>query len=87
MVLLLVGGGIITWMLNTYYFAMKRIPMWTVRLLGLVTPAAALLADHFWLKSPITTGQLLGLVLVTAGSAVVITAGLPNAPAAPEVDP
>lgn len=77
LVLILVGGGIVTWMLTTYYYAMKRIPMWTVRLLGLVTPAAALLADHFWLKSPITTGQILGLALVTAGSALVIIAGVP----------
>jgi drug/metabolite transporter (DMT)-like permease len=75
--LLLLGGGIITWMLTTYYYAMKRIPMWTVRLLGLVTPAAALLADHLWLRSAITGGQLLGLLLVTAGSAVVIIAGAP----------
>lgn len=80
--LVVLGGGIITWMLTTYYYAMKRIPMWTVRLLGLVTPAAALLADYFWLRSAISTGQLLGLVLVTAGSALVIIAGAPARAAA-----
>lgn len=78
LLLVLAGGAIITWMLTTYYFAMKRIPMWTVRLLGLVTPAAALLADHLWLKSVVTVGQLLGLGLVTLGSAAVIIAGVPH---------
>ncbi|NPV46276.1 MAG: DMT family transporter [Armatimonadetes bacterium] len=78
-VLLGLGGFIVTWMLTTYYYAMKRVPMWTVRLLGLVTPAAALLADYFWLRSAISGGQLLGLVLVTAGSALVIIAETPAA--------
>lgn len=78
-VLLGLGGFIVTWMLTTYYYAMKRVPLWTVRLLGLITPAAALLADYFWLRSPISGSQLLGLVLVTTGSALVIVSETPAA--------
>ncbi|MGE5531008.1 MAG: DMT family transporter, partial [Bacteroidota bacterium] len=47
LLLLIVGGACIPAMLVTYYFAMKLIPMWSCRLLNLVTPVVALLLDHF----------------------------------------
>ncbi|MBU0610540.1 MAG: DMT family transporter, partial [Armatimonadetes bacterium] len=74
--LALVGGLFIPLMLVPYYFAMKRIPMWSCRLLGLITPVAAIVADFFWLHAPITVGQLVGLALVTGGAALVIVSGV-----------
>jgi drug/metabolite transporter (DMT)-like permease len=74
--LLVLGGACIPGMLVTYYFAMKRIPMWSCRLLNLVTPVVALLLDHFWLHSRISTGQLMGLALVIGGATLVITSGV-----------
>jgi len=76
LVLTLVGGLFIPMMLVPYYYAMKRIPMWSCRLLGLVTPMAAILADLLWLHAPITAGQVLGLALVTGGAALVIVSGV-----------
>lgn len=76
LLLLVLGGGCIPAMLITYYFAMKRIPMWSCRLLNLVTPIVALLLDHFWLHSKISVGQVMGLGLVIGGAALVITSGL-----------
>lgn len=77
--LLVLGGACIPAMLVTYYFAMKRVPMWSCRLLNLVTPVVALLLDHFWLHSRISTGQLLGLALVVGGAMLVITSGMASA--------
>lgn len=74
--LLVLGGLLIPGMLVPYYYAMKRIPMWSCRLLGLVTPVVAILADFFWLHSTISVGQLVGLGLVTCGAALVILSGL-----------
>lgn len=74
--LLILGGLLIPGMLVPYYYAMKRIPMWSCRLLGLITPVVAILADFFWLHSTISVGQLVGLGLVTCGAALVILSGL-----------
>lgn len=84
LVLLVLGGACIPAMLVTYYFAMKRIPMWSCRLLNLVTPVVALLLDHFWLHSRIGGGQIMGLALVMGGAALVIVSGLPGKRAAVE---
>jgi drug/metabolite transporter (DMT)-like permease len=82
--LLLAGGLLIAGMLNFYYVAMKQLPLWTVRLLALLIPVTALLADHFWLKSAISAGQLLGLVLVTSGAALVILSSRESGACPPE---
>jgi len=83
LVLTLIGGLFIPLMLVPYYYAMKRIPMWSCRLLGLVTPVAAIVADFFWLHAPVTAGQLIGLALVTGGAALVIMSGATPAPPRP----
>lgn len=79
--MMLAGGAVIPTMLITYYYAMKRVPMWSVRLLGLVAPLVALVSDHFWLHSPLSSGQLCGFVLVTTGAALVIVFGTHPSPA------
>jgi drug/metabolite transporter (DMT)-like permease len=79
LLLLILGGACIPAMLVTYYFAMKRIPMWSCRLLNLVTPIVALLLDHFWLHSQVSAGQIMGLALVIGGAALVITSGMGRA--------
>lgn len=76
--LLMVGGALIPGMLTTYYFSMKCIPMWSCRLLNLGTPIVAILAQYFWLHSAISVSQLLGLLLVTTGAALVIMWGTPT---------
>lgn len=82
--LVLVGGLLIAGMLTPYYYAMKRIPMWACRLLGLVTPLVAILADVFWLHSAIGMSQLLGLALVTGGAALVVLSGVGKQLVTPE---
>lgn len=81
LLLLVLGGACIPAMLVTYYFAMKRIPLWSCRLLNLMTPIVALLLDHFWLHSKVSVGQLSGLALVVGGATLVITSGLRRRPA------
>jgi drug/metabolite transporter (DMT)-like permease len=76
LLLLVLGGACIPAMLVTYYYAMKRIPMWSCRLLNLMTPVVALLLDHFWLHSRISAGQIIGLGLVVGGAMLVITSGM-----------
>ena len=61
--------------LFAYYYAMKRAPMWMVRILALVGPPTAMVADHFILGSPITAAGVQGLVAVLAGATVVILSG------------
>ncbi|MEN6548215.1 MAG: DMT family transporter [Armatimonadia bacterium] len=78
LVLLVVGGALIPGMLTTYYLSMKCIPMWSCRLLNLGTPVVAILAEYFWLRSAISASQLLGLLLVTTGAALVILWGTPT---------
>lgn len=78
LVLLLLGGACIPVILTSYYFSMKCIPMWSCRLLNLGTPAAAILADYFWLHSRISVSQIAGLLLVSLGAVLVIVWGTPR---------
>lgn len=86
LLLLVLGGACIPGMLVTYYFSMKRVPLWSCRLLDLINPVVALFADHFWLRSAISLGQLLGLALVVGGATLVITSGLSRPVAVPQVE-
>ncbi len=70
----LLAGFLLVWTLLLYYYAMKRIAVWSCRILSLVTPVVAALGDHFWLGSVISRGQLTGLVCVLLGAALVIIA-------------
>lgn len=58
-----------------YYYAMKRVPMWSVRILVLTGPPVAMLADYFILRSPITAAGVQGLTAVMIGATVVILSG------------
>ncbi len=58
-----------------YYYAMKRAPMWAVRVLALVALPAAVAGDYFVLGQPITTDAVQGMGLVIAGALIVIHAG------------
>jgi drug/metabolite transporter (DMT)-like permease len=66
------GGLLIAGALYLYYVAMKLVAMWAVRALNLLAPPITALAEHFWLGSPISGGQWLGLLAVTVGAALVI---------------
>ncbi len=66
------GAVCIAGNLFTYYYAMKRAPMWIVRILALTGPPVAMLADHFILGSPVTVAGVQGLVAVMIGATVVI---------------
>ena len=58
-----------------YYYAMKRAPMWAVRILALVAMPAAVAGDYFVLGQPITPEAVQGMGLVMAGAMIVIHAG------------
>lgn len=61
--------------LFAYYYAMKRVPMWAARMLALLAPPVAVLADYLVLGTPLTVSGVQGLVLVLAGAALVIISG------------
>jgi len=65
-------GLLLLWALLFYYYSMKRIPLWSCRILSLIAPVVAVLGDHFWLGSTISHGQLVGLFVVLIGAGLVI---------------
>jgi drug/metabolite transporter (DMT)-like permease len=72
LVRVIAGGAFIFGALYLYYRAMKLIPMWVARALSLLVPPIAMVGDHLWLGSSITSGQAYGVVAVTVGAALVI---------------
>ncbi len=58
-----------------YYYAMKRAPMWAVRVLALISLPATVAGDYLILNEPITTNAVQGMLLVMAGAVIVIQAG------------
>ncbi len=73
--LVVLAAVVITANLFTYYYAMKRVPMWAARMLALLAPPVAAVADHFVLGTPITPEAVQGLLLVLAGAMLVILSG------------
>ncbi|MGI5819313.1 MAG: DMT family transporter [Armatimonadota bacterium] len=72
----LVLTGSVVWgtRLVIYYFALKRSPMWAVRILALSGLPVATLADLLVLRAPVTGGHVVGLVAAMVGAALVILA-------------
>lgn len=70
--LIALGSAMIAANLFTYYYAMKRAPMWAVRMLALTGAPVAALADHFVLHAPVTAAHLQGLAAVLIGAPLVI---------------
>lgn len=58
-----------------YYYAMKRAPMWAVRVLALIALPVAVAGDYFVLGEPITMNAVQGMALVIIGAIIVIQAG------------
>jgi drug/metabolite transporter (DMT)-like permease len=72
----LVVAGSVVWgvRLVVYYYALKRAPMWAVRMLTLTGLPVATLADLLVLRAPVTAGHVVGLVAAMGGAALVILA-------------
>lgn len=72
----LVVLGSVVWgvRLIVYYFALKRAPMWAVRMLTLSGLPVATLADLLVLRAPVTGAHMVGLVAAMGGAALVILA-------------
>lgn len=51
----------------TYYRSLRDLPAWLARALCLVTPIVAILSSAWWLREKITSSQVWGMLLVTAG--------------------
>ncbi|MFO8080136.1 MAG: DMT family transporter [Armatimonadota bacterium] len=58
-----------------YYYAMKRAPMWAVRVLALISLPSAVAADYLILGEPITMNAVQGMVLVIIGALIIIQSG------------
>lgn len=82
LLLVALGGLSIFTSLFLYYYAMKRVPMWAVRILALTGPPTAMLGDHFLLGSPITAPAVQGLAAVLVGATLVIISGQEDGAAA-----
>ncbi len=80
--LVALGSVIIAAQLFAYYYAMKRAPMWAVRILALTGVPVATLLDRFALHSRVTSAQLEGLVAVLLGAVLVILSGRESADSA-----
>lgn len=72
----LVVAGSIAWgtRLLLYYYALKRAPVWAVMMLTLTGLPVATLADLLVLRAPVTLAHIEGLIAVTAGAVLVISA-------------
>lgn len=72
----LVALGSVVWgvRLVVYYYALKRAPMWAVRILTLTGLPVATLADLLVLRAPVTGAHVVGLVAAMGGAALVIVA-------------
>ncbi|MFW5867365.1 MAG: DMT family transporter [Armatimonadota bacterium] len=58
-----------------YYYAMKRAPMWAVRVLALIALPVAVVGDYYLLHEPITPNAMQGMGLVIIGALIIIHAG------------
>ncbi|MGI5819305.1 MAG: DMT family transporter [Armatimonadota bacterium] len=58
-----------------YYYAMKRAPMWAVRVLALIALPTAVAGDYLILGQPITMNAVQGMALVIVGALIVIQSG------------
>ncbi|MGC9320098.1 MAG: DMT family transporter [Armatimonadota bacterium] len=70
--LVILGAASIAVNLFLYYYAMKRAPMWAVRMLALVALPSAVIGDYLILHQPITMNAVQGMLLVMAGAAMII---------------
>ncbi len=73
--LVVTGSVLVMVMLFSYYFAMKRIPMWSARMLSLLIVLVAIFWDVVWLHRPPTSVQLQGAALALLGAILVVIAG------------
>ncbi|MFW6156464.1 MAG: hypothetical protein ACOC7J_04020, partial [Armatimonadota bacterium] len=72
--LVLLGSVVWGTRLIVYYFALKRAPMWAVRMLTLSGLPVATLADLLVLRAPVTGGHIIGLTAAMGGAVLVILA-------------
>jgi drug/metabolite transporter (DMT)-like permease len=72
--LVLLGSVVWGTRLVVYYFALKRAPMWAVRMLTLSGLPVATLADLLVLRAPVTGGHIAGLAAAMGGAVLVILA-------------
>lgn len=72
----LVALASVVWGTNLvlYYYALKRAPMWAVRMLTLSGLPVATLMDLWVLRAPVTWGHVSGLIAAMLGAALVILA-------------
>ncbi|MEA3403587.1 MAG: DMT family transporter [Armatimonadota bacterium] len=73
--LVILGATAIATNLFLYYYAMKRAPMWAVRMLALVALPSAVIGDYLILHQPITMNAIQGMLLVMAGATMIILPG------------
>lgn len=76
----LVALGSLVWgsRLLLYYYALRRIPVWAVRMLTLTGLPVATLADLLVLHLPVTRGHVEGLVAAALGATIVILSVRPE---------
>ena len=72
MLLLASFGALIAGVFLTYYHALKRLPLWLVRVLLLFTPPFTMLLDFLTRGTAITSAQVGGMLLIMAGACVII---------------
>ena len=69
--LILILGGTMLFFFLLYYFALSRLPAWTVRAFGLLAPALVLAMSVILLEETVAWAQIQGMLLVIAGGALI----------------
>jgi drug/metabolite transporter (DMT)-like permease len=68
--LIVILGAVVFGSYMSYYAALRSLPVWRIRALLLTVPALVLLGGAFFLRDPVTIGQMRGAALVVAGELI-----------------
>jgi drug/metabolite transporter (DMT)-like permease len=71
-VFIMILGLVVFGSYMSYYAALQSMPVWRIRALLLTVPALVLFGGAFFLRDPITIGQMRGAALVVAGELILL---------------
>ncbi|HWB87557.1 MAG TPA: DMT family transporter [Bryobacteraceae bacterium] len=76
---ILILGAVVFGSYMSYYAALRAMPVWRIRALLLTVPALVLFGGAFFLRDPVTIGQIRGAALVVAGELILLVSAMRNA--------
>lgn len=55
----------------SYYVGIRELPVWKIRVLGLVSPVMTMVTSVWWLQTGLKWTQIIGVIIVGAGVAII----------------